>query len=323
MSILGDLTIDHLRYLVAVAKHGGVQAAADALGVSQPTVSKQMKHWRERRPPLLGREAGRDVLTERGQQVVATAQQILRQIDQLSRFLREQEDAPTAVYIAGGAVASQWYLAPTMARLAKEFPDFRFRTRVMRGSDRITGVVGGEIDLAVVSHDKTQIEMIAGPRRLKIEPLVKQPMCVVCQKKTEQAKQLSRILKGQEVPLALLSEWPLVGPDSNSGIRRYLEGKARSAGNDLQFIAESGGWHGAKEYARCGIGVAILPLAFLDKDDLNDLVARRLTGSVSIGHSLIRRSDDKREIIQQVCEMMRTVSARHVEKSARRWHGIL
>ena len=323
MSTFSDLTLDDLRYLVALADAGSVSEAAKVLGVKQPSVSRRMDAWRKLRPPLVRKQGNRDVLTDRGHKVVSTARTIVQQFDHLTAYLRDQEDAPNVLYLASGSVASQWYLAPALARMSTIAPDCRFRTRVLRGAQRITGVAGGELDVAIVSHDAMQIEMIAGPGVLRVEPLADLSLCVVAHKDSEPAAEITRILKGQQVPLKLLTRWDLVGLDPQSGVRRFLERQLATSKDRLRFVAETGGWAGAKEYARCGLGVAILPLACIEPDDLEDLVARRLPSEVGVRHSIIARQEDQREAVAQVCQAIRDVARERAEKVQRQWRRVL
>ena len=126
-----------------------------------------------------------------------------------------------------------------------------------------------------------------------------------------------------KVPLSFLANWDLVGLDSQSGVRRYLERQFTGAGLKLRFVAETGGWAGAKEYARCGIGVALMPLAFLSNEDAEDLVFRRLRSEANVQHSLVRRREDQRPVVQEVVEMIKEVAAEFQEKVRRRWDRIL
>src|SRR5262249_8214452 len=91
------------------------------------------------------------------------------------------------------------------------------------------------------------------------------------------------------VPLKKLAAFPLVGLDSQSGIRRQLEAHCRGKVPGLCFRFEAGGWEAAKEYARHGLGVAVLPLALLAREDRKDVLVRRLPPEIRIQDLLIDR----------------------------------
>ena len=313
-----------MSYLTAVADSDGVlKAAAEALGVRQPAVSKRMDRWRKYRPPLVEKVGNRDVLTERGREVVAAARVICRQMDELSAFLREHQESPSSLYLAAGSLTSQWFLAPAIAKLSAASPAASYRTRVLRGARRIRGVADGQLDLAIVSHDETQIQTLVGSTALAVTTLSTQSLCVVAHKDSKPAAKLSQVLRGQQVPLNLLAELPPVGLDANSGVRRLLERQCVATGGRLRFEAETGGWMAAKEFARCGVGVAIVPLASMSRDDENDLVIRRLAADGGLRHCLIQRREDRRESLESAKQTLQEVAGQLDSKIERHWSGVL
>ena len=71
------LNYHHLRYFVAVIEEGGVAAAADAMGVSHPTISEQLRKLQDDLGLKLLVKQGRHLeLTEAGQMVYEYASQI-------------------------------------------------------------------------------------------------------------------------------------------------------------------------------------------------------------------------------------------------------
>ena len=62
------MLLRHIRYLLAVAEHRNFTRAAEALHVSQPTLSQQIKQLEENLgAPLLDRTGRRISLTDAGQ----------------------------------------------------------------------------------------------------------------------------------------------------------------------------------------------------------------------------------------------------------------
>jgi LysR family transcriptional activator of nhaA len=71
------LNFHHLRYFWTVARKGGVRKAADALHVSQPSISAQLRLLEETLGEKLFRRSGRNlVLTETGHLVLSYADEI-------------------------------------------------------------------------------------------------------------------------------------------------------------------------------------------------------------------------------------------------------
>src|ERR1700749_2983865 len=78
------LDIRHLRYFLAVAAAGSFSRAADRLGISQPSVSQQMRDLETSlRVPLFQRRGKRILLTPRGLIFQEHARSLLHQLENL------------------------------------------------------------------------------------------------------------------------------------------------------------------------------------------------------------------------------------------------
>src|SRR2546430_7039331 len=86
------LDIRHLRYFLAVAEAGNFSRAADRLGISQPSVSQQMRDLEAGlRVPLFQRRGKRILLTPRGLIFQEHARAVLHQLE---NFLHELNTEP-------------------------------------------------------------------------------------------------------------------------------------------------------------------------------------------------------------------------------------
>jgi len=86
------LDIRHLRYFLAVAEAGSFSRAADRLGISQPSVSQQMRDLEaDLRVPLFQRRGKRILLTPRGLIFQEHARAVLHQLE---NFLQELNSEP-------------------------------------------------------------------------------------------------------------------------------------------------------------------------------------------------------------------------------------
>src|SRR5438046_6652155 len=82
------LDIRHLRYFLAVAEAGSFSRAADRLGISQPSVSQQMRDLEAGlRVPLFQRRGKRILLTPRGRIFKEPARAVLRQLENFLQAL--------------------------------------------------------------------------------------------------------------------------------------------------------------------------------------------------------------------------------------------
>lgn len=290
-------TFDELRALVAFVDSDGVTAAAETMDVDQSTLSRRLAKFKPRtsnRSAILVSHGKQLRLTTQGQIVIPAVRDLVRQYQQLLCFLNRHADEPQIVRLGLGHFAMQHYLPQVLAALAKKGARLKVEPFIARGEERIAGVVYGDLDLAVVTHNPVHIERIVEvdvprPVSLAVEPLGRQPFCVAARRNTPEGNELESLPARLSLPLSRLVRWRLVGLDEQSGIRRLLESEIHKKRQSLQFApgTGTGGWPAAKEYARQGLGVAVLPVAELHTEHMAELVARRLADTISFQDYLI------------------------------------
>lgn len=295
-------TIDSIRALVAFADEGNsVSAAARVLESHQPVVSLKLKAFQGADAAagaiLLERDAnGRGLrLTDAGLAVLPAMRELVRHYDQLVVHLREGSESPVLLKLAVGAFSAERFVPPALAALRRASGDDArciVKTNVVRGRDRILGVANGHFDLAIVSHSPEQIAETlrdAGiSQTLEISPMAGLSLIVAAGKRTPEGRRLASVPDDRPVSLKLLEQFELVGPEATSGIRRQLEQAAGPAVR-LTFSIEGGGWSAAREFARFGLGVAIIPSVCLDQSVASHFVSRRIDAGIQLHHSLIHR----------------------------------
>ncbi|MEU5694018.1 LysR substrate-binding domain-containing protein [Actinosynnema sp. NPDC020468] len=148
------LDLGRLRALHAVAVHGSVGAAADALGYTPSAVSQQIaKLERETRTTLLERRGRGVALTDAAHQLADTAGRVLSLVEQAEVTLEEQRGAAVGeLRIGAFATAARGLLPEALVRLAADHPGLDVRLVEIDPPDALEAVARGELDLAV-THD--------------------------------------------------------------------------------------------------------------------------------------------------------------------------
>lgn len=325
-------TLDECRKLLALIEMGGVTAAAKRLGMEQSTLSRHLAVFKQSGADgqaVLALKSKQLRLTPKGESVLPAVRDLVRQYEQLLRVLEGSADEPQVVRLGLGHFAVEHYLPRVLVQTRTQTPRFALDVQVARGQRRILGVAGGEFDLAVVTHDPVQLDtMLAvhlGRRHaLTVEPLSRQPFCVAAGRNTQAANDLKRIAVRRSVPVDELTRWPFVGLDETSGIRRLVERELRKAKLKLSFVPRTGtgGWPAAKEFARQGLGAALLPLAALDADDLADLIVRKLPDRIVIQDYLIHRPGALNVAQGSVKRALHHAGQTHLKAMKCRWSRI-
>lgn len=317
-------TIEALRALLLFAEKGESKTVGSLLGVHASGISRRLRLFQE--AGLLKKIGPGLALTVRGRQALPALRGLLRQYDQLSRWLKEPaREQPQALVVATGAAGAAYYLPPALALLRKRLPSCAVRVQVCRGRERIRGVADGSFDLAIVSHDADQVWTTAGTTEeqagLEIETLADHSLCLLALQHTDAAETLGQLPEEQTVPLAWLARFELVGLDPHSGLRRQLEQRLRAEGLQLRFGPDAGGWQAARAYARHGLGVALMPLSLLEPADRNTCVLRLLPADLQVRDQLIRRRGELNEGQEILCQALREAAHECEGRLRARWQG--
>jgi LysR family hydrogen peroxide-inducible transcriptional activator len=118
-----------LKYLVAVAEHRHFGQAAEACFVSQPTLSTQLKKLEDELGVTLIERTNRQVmLTPVGEDVVARAQQVLRDVDELVHTAEEYADPLGGEFRLGIIPTVAPYLLPKiLTPMRRAFPNLEIQ----------------------------------------------------------------------------------------------------------------------------------------------------------------------------------------------------
>ncbi|THV14062.1 LysR family transcriptional regulator [Rhizobium rhizophilum] len=119
----GLIDLAWMRLLVEIDRRGSLSAAAEALGLSQPAVSYQIRLLEQRAGlPLLHRLHRGVRFTEEGRRLLAIADRTVADVDSLQRSLRAARRRPTVRLATDYAFSSLW-LIPRMHAFRQRHPE--------------------------------------------------------------------------------------------------------------------------------------------------------------------------------------------------------
>ncbi len=138
--------------LGAVARHGSVVAAADALGYTPSAVSQQIKRLQRSVGVELLERVGRGViLTDAGRRLVDEGRDVLAGIERLQSDLQAGSDRVAGeLRLAAFSTAVRGLLAPAVRALHRAHPDLHVRIVEREPWDTIDLVAAGEADVGLV-----------------------------------------------------------------------------------------------------------------------------------------------------------------------------
>jgi LysR family hydrogen peroxide-inducible transcriptional activator len=147
------LTMKHLRYFEALARHGHFGRAAEACAISQPALSVQMKELEEILGAQLVERGARQIrLTSVGELVVERVRNILRSVDELGDFTRASLQ-PFAGRLRIGVIptVAPYLLPRIITDLTTYFPGLDLRPREAITQKLLGDLLAGKLDIAIVA----------------------------------------------------------------------------------------------------------------------------------------------------------------------------
>ena len=239
------MDLRQLAALVAVAETGTFSAAAEALHTVQSNVSTHVARLeRELGVTLIDRSAGR--LTEEGELVVARARRIHAELDALAADVSSlRADVSGATRLGMIGTTGRWLVPPLLVAMEARHPKVRVTVLEGNTTNLLPQLVGGNVDLAVMSFPADDPDVVVGP-------LFEEDLILVAPS--------NHPLAGKtRVSLRDLSEHELLMPPPGTSYRAELDKVASGAGIKFRTKAELDGLRLTASMAIEGYGAAVLP----------------------------------------------------------------
>ncbi len=145
------MSFPHIRAFHAVATHGSVVKAARALGVSQPTLSQQIKALEDRYKARLFEHCGRRLnLTALGRDLLAATTRLMTSLDGVEQILKQSGSLEVGGRLQVGSDGPQ-HAAAMLAEFRKRHPAPEITLVLANASQTMQTLVEGRVDVAIVA----------------------------------------------------------------------------------------------------------------------------------------------------------------------------
>lgn len=145
------MLLRHIRYLKAVVDHGSFTRAAQALHVSQPALSQQIRELELGLGARLLDRSGRQVRpTDLGVAYLRHVDRALKELDEATRAVRDVEDLSTGSLRLGITPSIAAYLiAPLLRHFRSTYPEIGLVVRVSAQEEIEPALRNDELDLGI------------------------------------------------------------------------------------------------------------------------------------------------------------------------------
>lgn len=266
------MEIKQLRFFLKIAEKGSLAAAAEALGIAQPSLSVQVKSLEMRLgTDLLVRSSRGVILTHAGEILLVHSKQILASIEAAKLAVREAGERPSGRVVIGLPSSASMVLSVPLAETVRlTCPEIQLRT-----VDAMSGFIkewlnGKSIDMALL-YETT------GLKNCEVKTLLYEDMYFYS------APDLWPLEEppGGDVSLSTLAKLEFVAPSKSHGLRMLIDRACKDAGVALNFVVEMDSLSQIKSMVARGSAYTILaPAAAHDFVARGELVAARIVDPV-------------------------------------------
>ena len=160
-----DLSMRHLRYFDALARHGHFGRAAEDCTISQPALSTQIKDLEDILGSQLVERGGRQArLTHLGEEFAKRARAILRAVDELETFARLQgQQALGRLRLGIIPTVAPYFLPDLMTALQGRYPGIELRPREAITQKLLEDLQEGRLDAAILALPVSDSGLAAMP----------------------------------------------------------------------------------------------------------------------------------------------------------------
>ena len=258
------MKLQQLRYIVEIQRQGlNVSEAAESLFTSQPGISKQVKLLEEELGIAIFERSGKrfTAVTEPGRVVLAIAEKILREAENLKRASAEFATGDSGRLVLAATHTQARYALPIVVRdFVAQHPTVRLEMHQGSPTQIAEWVLAGEADIGLATEALDQYA------QLITLPVRQWSHCVI-------APEDHPILKSAPLSLAELAKWPLITYDTaftgRSRINRAFERIGVSPNVALTALDADV----IKTYVSLGLGLGIISALAFDAQRDAGLVA--------------------------------------------------
>ncbi|HEU4669779.1 MAG TPA: LysR family transcriptional regulator [Dyella sp.] len=254
-----------LRAFVATVKLGTLTRAAEALYLSQPSVSLQLQALeRELGMTLMERSRRRINLTDAGEALYELARPLVEGWENLDRDFQARVKGLQAgkLVIAAGTSTIQYLLPDLVRRYRERFPAVQLQLANVTGKDGMAMLREDKADFAIGS-------MLDVPNDIAWAPVYHyDPMLITPPDHPLASK--------AEVSVEDLSPYGLILPPQRLSTYRLVDLVFQQRQVPYHVAIEVGGWDVIKEYVAMGLGISIVTGICITEADRQRLAVRNM-----------------------------------------------
>jgi DNA-binding transcriptional LysR family regulator len=241
-----QINLNHLRIFYYAARERNLTKAAEALFVTQPAVTMQIKALEQYLEVPLFRKRGKFLeLTDEGNVLYKYAERIFGVVDEMEHALKGFVSLTHGSLIIGTTRSFARYLMPKLlSGYQEKYPGIKVSLEVGSSLEIAEGLAAFKYDLAIIGR-------IPLPSKVKAIPFKSEEFCMV-------ASLYHPLAKKGAVSWQELEKEPIIIREPGSGSRHFMLSLLASHGVKPPVLLEAGSVEFIKEYVIQSRGISFL-----------------------------------------------------------------
>lgn len=248
--------INELKTFIAVVEYKNFTKAAEAINLSQPSVSLHIKHLEEYFNIILIQRSVKQKtisITQAGNLLYERSKQIIKLLeDTKSELMAYTNTVQGKLHIGASFTIGEYFLPAFLGQFAKKYPDLELEVTIENTHNICKKVKNFEVDLALIEGSVPSSNFIK-------EPFYKDKMAL--------AVPYNHYLVNREFSIEELQNQTWISREEGSGTRDYLNLFLSSNNINPKNIIVFGSNYSVKEAVKNNLGITFIS-SFVTKNSL-------------------------------------------------------
>lgn len=247
------ITLRQLQVFEAAARLGGYTRAAEALFMTQPAVSMQIRQLEEQAGMPLFDQIGKKVhLTDAGRVLYRHAQTILEKVGALQLELEELRGVRRGQLDITIASTANYFAPRLIAAFCQRHPEVKVTLDVSNREHILARLGESEKDLAIMGRPPEDAHLVA-------HPFLENPLVVIASPRHPLASR-------RQIPLAEVAREPFITREPGSGTRMAAERHFAEQGEAFSAVMEMSSNEAIKQAVEAGLGLGVVSIHTLEME---------------------------------------------------------
>jgi DNA-binding transcriptional LysR family regulator len=258
-----NVSFRQLRIAVEVARLGSMARAAEALHLTPPAVSMQVKELESQVGlPLFDRQGRTATLTSAGEHFIVHARRLLAGLKDAEHAMARLRQLEQGLLTIGLVSTAKYFVPHLLARFHAQHPGVEVRLHVASNREQLVALMqSGDIDLSIMGRPPQDLDARAEAFARHPLAFVAAPSHPLAAGSAGRAGALSaRPGVVRAVPAQALADWPVIVREEASGTRAAMDRWFADHGLAPRIAMEMPSSETIKQAVIAGMGLSFLSL---------------------------------------------------------------